>query len=81
LTTKGAVSGGIVGLVMAIGLMMLGPAVWVDVLGNDQAIFPEAYPALYSVTAAFLTMIVVSILDRSKEADEDRNKFKLMSVN
>ena len=81
LTTKGAVSGGIVGLVMAIGLMMLGPAVWVDVLGNDQAIFPEAYPALYSVTAAFLTMIGVSILDRSKEADEDRNKFKLMSVN
>ena len=80
LTTRGAVAGGIVGLIGAIGLMVLGPAVWVDVLGNETAIFPEAYPALYSVTAAFLTMFVVSNLDQSQEALEDRRKFELMNT-
>ncbi|NKB98063.1 MAG: cation/acetate symporter ActP [Pseudomonadales bacterium] len=63
-TTKGAVIGGIVGLVTTLVLMVLGPAVWVGVLGNAEPIFPSGYPALYAMVAAFATMIGVSLLDR-----------------
>ena len=80
LTTKGAVAGGVIGLVAAILLMVLGPAVWVDVLGNEQAIFPQAYPALFSVSLAFFTMWLVSVLDNSEQAAEDRSKFELMEA-
>ena len=80
LTTKGAVTGGVMGLVAAILLMVLGPAVWVDVLGNEKPIFPQAYPALFSVSLAFFTMWVVSISDRSEQAAEDRSKFEIMKA-
>ena len=78
LTTKGAVAGGIVGLVGAILLMVMGPAVWVDVFGNDRPIFPQAYPALYSVILAFLTMWLVSKMDHSDQAIKDRENFQVM---
>ena len=77
-TTRGALAGGVVGLVGAIGLMVLGPAVWVGVLGYERAIFPEPFPALYSVVAAFGTMFVVSALDRSAQAQDDRERFEVM---
>ena len=80
LTTRGAVAGGIVGLVSSIVLVVLGPAVWVDIFGNDRPIFPQAYPALYSVTLAFFTMWLVSILDRSEQAKKDREKFQVMEA-
>ena len=78
LTTKGAVAGGIVGLVTAIMLMVLGPAGWVDVFGKNQPIFPQAYPALYSVTLAFITMWAVSVMDSSEQGVQDRNNFQVM---
>ena len=68
------------GLITAIVLMVLGPAVWVDVFGNEQAIFPQAYPALYSVTLAFFTMWLVSILDKSEQGARDRNNFQVMET-
>ena len=77
-TTRGAVAGGIVGLATAIGLMVLGPAVWVGVLGNARPVFPEAYPGLYAILAAFGTMFAVSRLDRSAQAREDRARFRVM---
>ena len=80
LTTRGAVAGGVVGLVTAIVLVVLGPAVWVGVFGNGQPIFPQAFPALYSVTLAFFTMWLVSILDRSEQATQDREKFQVMDA-
>ena len=40
LTTRGAVHGGWLGLISAVTLMILGPTVWVKVLGHAQAIFP-----------------------------------------
>ena len=80
LTTKGAVTGGVIGLVAAILLMVLGPAVWVDVLGNEQPVFPQAYPALFSVSLAFFTMWLVSIFDQSEQAAEDRSKFEIMKA-
>ena len=78
LTTTGAIVGGIVGLLSAVLLMILGPAVWVDILGNDQPIFPQAYPALYSVSLAFLTMWLVSKADSSDQATADRESFRVM---
>ena len=44
--------------------MVLGPAVWVTILGFEEAAFPSAYPALYSMMAAFAVMIGVSLLTR-----------------
>ncbi len=77
-TTRGALAGGMVGLVSAVLLMLLGPAVWVGVLGNARPIFPEAYPALYSMLAAVLTMIFVSRLDGSAQGARDRASFVAM---
>ena len=77
-TTKGAIAGALTGLVTAISLMILGPAVWVRILGNENAVFSEAYPALYSVSAAFLVMWIVSTSDRSARGDEDRRAFGRM---
>ena len=77
-TTRGALAGGVVGLVSAIVLMVLGPAVWVGVLGNEKAIIPEPFPALYSVAAAFGTMFAVSLLDRSAQGVSDRERFSVM---
>ena len=60
LTTKGAIYGGLAGLFTTIILMVLGPAVWVAILGYQQPIFPSAYPALYAMVTAFAIMIGVS---------------------
>ncbi len=62
LTTAGAVSGSAVGLALSVGLIVLGPTVWVQVLGNAEAIFPMSQPAIISVPAAFLVMVIVSLL-------------------
>ena len=78
-TTRGALAGGVVGLTTAIVLMVLGPPVWVGVLGNESALFPEAYPALYSVSLAFATMYGVSRFDRSPQARVDRDRFAIMA--
>lgn len=74
-TTKGAVYGGIVGLVSSLVLIVLGPKVWVAIVGAPEAIFPYDYPGLFTMTAAFITMYVVSKLDNSASAQEDRLKF------
>jgi cation/acetate symporter len=60
LTPGGAIAGGSVGLVLSIGLMVLGPTIWVDILGNPEPVFPYKYPALFSMTAAFAVTWLVS---------------------
>jgi cation/acetate symporter len=72
LTTRGAVAGGAAGLVVVVVLSVLSPTIWVDVLGNEMAIYPYAYPTLFSVIAAFVVTIAVSLSDRSKRAETDR---------
>lgn len=64
LTTAGAIAGGVVVLVCTISLLVLGPAVWVTILGNAAPVFPSGYPALYAIVAAFGTMIGVSLLTK-----------------
>ena len=75
LTTRGAMIGGWLGLVTAVTLMILGPTVWVQVLGHAQAIFPYDHPALFSMPLAFLVIVVVSKLDRSPRAAKERAAF------
>ena len=75
LTTRGAMLGGWLGLITAVLLMILGPTVWVQVLGNAQAIFPYEYPALFSMAIAFAGIWLFSITDTSKSAAEERAHF------
>ena len=68
LTTRGALVGGIVGLVTAVGLVILSPAVWVKVIGNATPIFPYDHPALFSMGAAFFFTWLFSVTDKSATA-------------
>jgi cation/acetate symporter len=61
-TTAGAVTSTVVGLVLAIGLIVIGPDVWGKVLGNPVPLFPLGNPAVVSIPAAFLSGIIVSLL-------------------
>jgi cation/acetate symporter len=71
LTTRGAVLGGGLGLVSAVTLTVLSPAVWVKVLGHAEAIFPYDAPALFSMTLAFIGCWIGSITDGSESARKE----------
>ncbi|WP_460419189.1 cation/acetate symporter [Pseudomonas sp. microsymbiont 2] len=75
LTTRGAICGGLTGLVSALGLVILSPTVWVTVLEHERALFPYDHPALFSMPLTFLVIVVVSKLDRSARAVKDRDGF------
>lgn len=75
LTTKGAVIGGSLGLFSAITFVVLGPVVWVDILGNASPIFPYKYPALFSMTITFTTIWVFSSFDKSENGYNEIKKF------
>ncbi|WP_267360911.1 MULTISPECIES: cation/acetate symporter ActP [unclassified Methylobacterium] len=75
LTTLGAVTGGTVGLLSALGLTVLGPAVWVKVLGHAVPVFPMDPPTLVTLPLAFVTCWAVSLLDRSVQGQHDRAQF------
>jgi cation/acetate symporter len=75
LTTRGALLGGYAGLLLATVLLILGPNVWVNVIGFDRALFPYAYPTLFSMAVSFLFCWVFSATDRSERAQRERNAF------
>ncbi len=75
LTTRGAVCGSMAGLFSAVVLVVLGPAVWVNVLHNEQALFPYSNPALFSMSLAFLGAWVFSVTDSSARATEERGRY------
>ncbi|MDA3908565.1 MAG: cation acetate symporter [Sulfurimonas sp.] len=80
LTTRGAVVGGSLGLATAVALVVLGPIVWVQILGNAEAIFPYKYPALFSVTVSFVSIWFFSITDGSHDAVAEREAFEAQYV-
>jgi cation/acetate symporter len=80
LTTRGAVMGGMLGLLTAVVLTVLSPTVWVQVLGHDHAIYPYEYPALFSMIAAFAGIWVFSVTDRSVAANLERALFDTQLV-
>ncbi len=76
-TTKGAVTGGFVGLFMSVILTVGSANVWEAVLHNPKgsAWFPYNSPAIFSMTAAFFTIWLVSILDNSAQAKKERELY------
>ncbi len=70
LTTAGALTGGIVGLISSVGLIVVGPGVWVRVLHHAAPIFPAEYPALVSTPLAFLVCWLGSLATQPKAAAE-----------
>ncbi len=75
LTTRGAVAGGTVGLAAALVLTILGPTVWVRILGFAAPVFPFDPPTFVSMPLAFLTCWLVSARDRSARGTADRARF------
>ncbi|MGB5868538.1 MAG: cation acetate symporter [Arcobacteraceae bacterium] len=80
LTTRGAFIGGMMGLITAIILVIIGPVVWVGVLHNAEPIFPYSYPALFSVVTAFVGIWFFSITDNSERAKREIEAFEAQSV-
>ncbi|MFB2532777.1 cation acetate symporter [Paracoccus zhouxuedongae] len=77
MTTRGAVIGGLLGLVSSVVLTVLSPSVWEATLGFEKgsAPFPYTSPALFSMTLAFVGIWLFSITDSSKRAAVDRAGF------
>ncbi|AXX87834.1 cation acetate symporter [Malaciobacter marinus] len=80
LTTRGAFIGGFIGLITAVALVVVGPIVWVQILGNEEAIFPYKHPALFSVTIAFISIWFFSITDNSQRGKDEKEKFRAQNI-
>ncbi len=80
LTTRGATIGGFVGLLTALTLTILSPAVWVVVLGNKAPVWPYSNPALFSMPLAFVCCWFFSITDSSKRGVIDLDGFDAQYV-
>ena len=74
-TTRGVVIGGTVGVVLALTLTILSPAIWVTVFGNAAPIFPYSSPTIFSMPLAFFTIWLVSTMDRTGRAVVDRGGY------
>ncbi len=67
-TTRGALIGGLLGLVSAVIMVVLSKAVWVQTFGFARELFPYDNPALFSMPIAFLGIWAFSRLDASNRA-------------
>ncbi len=76
MTSRGALIGGFLGLVSAVAFVVLGPAVWVAVLGFEKPIFPYEQYALFSMVIAFTSIWFFSVTDKSERAKLDKAGFK-----
>ncbi|WP_027190273.1 sodium:solute symporter family transporter [Fundidesulfovibrio putealis] len=68
MSTVGATAAIVTGSVLAVGLILISPTVWVDVLGFKAAIFPWKNPALISMPAAFFAGWLGSVLAPDADA-------------
>ncbi|PYA64175.1 cation/acetate symporter ActP [Serratia marcescens] len=80
LTTRGAMIGGWLGLLTAVILMILGPTIWVQILGHEKPIYPYEYPALFSMFVAFVGTWLFSITDSSLAGQQERERFRAQFV-
>jgi cation/acetate symporter len=79
LTRRGMLAGGTVGLLSSVVLIVIGPAIWVNMLHHARPIFPYAYPALASMPMAFLVAWIVSRSDPAHGNREDGLLFDRLS--
>jgi cation/acetate symporter len=84
-STAGAVTSTVVGLLLAVGLIFLGPDVWGKVVAvapdgqpPTKPIFPLSNPAIISIPAAFIAGIVVSLFtpDAAAQAKFEDEKLR-----
>jgi cation/acetate symporter len=80
LTTRGAMIGGWLGLLTAVILMILGPTIWVQILGHAKPIYPYEYPALFSMAVAFIGTWFFSVTDSSLTGQQERERFRFQFV-
>ncbi|CAI1016216.1 cation/acetate symporter ActP [Serratia grimesii] len=80
LTTRGAMIGGWLGLLTAVILMILGPTIWVQILGHEKPIYPYEYPALFSMIVAFVGTWLFSVTDSSLAGQQERERFRAQFV-
>ncbi|MEE4412110.1 MULTISPECIES: cation/acetate symporter ActP [unclassified Serratia (in: enterobacteria)] len=80
LTTRGAMVGGWLGLLTAVILMILGPTIWVQILGHEKPIYPYEYPALFSMLVAFIGTWLFSVTDSSLAGQQERERFRSQFV-
>ena len=77
-TSRGAVIGGTITLIVCLLLILLSHNVWVEVLGNETALFPYIYPTVFSMPLGFGLIWLFSILDKSDRAAEERKQFEIL---
>jgi len=80
LSTRGALVGGLLGLVTAVALTVVGPAIWVKIFGFEKAVFPYDAPALFSMPLAFAGCWLVSVFDHSVAAKAEHKRFEAQYV-
>ncbi|WP_374527593.1 cation acetate symporter [Acinetobacter sp.] len=81
LTTRGAVIGGLAGLISAVTLIVLSKAVWVDTLHMaDTPVFGFNSPTLFSMPLAFFCCWLFSVTDNSARAQAERKAFDAQYV-
>jgi cation/acetate symporter len=61
LTQQGSLVAGYFGLITSVVLIILGPSVWVKLLGNAEPIFPSDYPGLLVAPITVLIAVLVSL--------------------
>jgi cation/acetate symporter len=71
-TTAGAVCSILTGAFLAVGLIIISPTVWEDVLKNPKgsALFALKNPAIVSMTASFIVGWLVSLMTKEKAAEQ-----------
>jgi cation/acetate symporter len=75
--TAGAVTSMTTGAVLSVGLIVLSPTVWVDLLENPAPVFWLRNPAIVSMTASFVAGIVASLATREPRAEAKFDDEKL----
>ncbi|NCC24227.1 MAG: cation/acetate symporter ActP [Deltaproteobacteria bacterium] len=75
-STVGATASIYTGTILAVGLIVISPTIWMDVLHNPTAIFPLKNPAIISMTGAFIAGYLGSVLrpdpDASKKYEDQK---------
>ncbi|MCA6100526.1 cation/acetate symporter ActP [Bradyrhizobium australafricanum] len=79
-TTRGAVAGGLAGLLASVLLVVLSKTVWVAMFNFKTPLFGYDNPALFSMPLAFLFIWMFSVTDRSERGVRERKAFNRQFV-
>ncbi|GBQ20183.1 acetate permease [Gluconacetobacter sacchari DSM 12717] len=74
LSIAGAVWGGTAGLASAVAMTIMGPSIWVAVLGHKEPLIALDPPTLLSMTLAFLVSVVCSLSSTSRTTGKETIK-------